>query len=154
LSGPDTTQPLFLGFFSIEDLAHELAKSRDLVAYLLPLAEVTRSGGMGLKSHSITVQGLTRSGSVVAYCKVDMGWYDCMSSGLPLDAAAAAAVNRRTETAEPLVRAWLQARGFEVVPATFAPPKDYRMLLGTAGFLTVDKATHTVTLRPQEGGAG
>lgn len=146
MNGPVMTQPLFLGFHTVEKLADELAAAGNHLVYIMPLAEITGAHEVGLKDHSLTVQGLARGG-VIAYCRVGLGHYEVFSNGTPFDEERARAVTDRVVSAEALIKSWLQARGFEVVEGTFAGPKNYRMLNGTAGFLSLDRSTNTFEMK-------
>jgi hypothetical protein len=140
------SQPLFLGFSQLEDLAAEVARDPAADApgrtvFLMPVEPEYGSPGIGRSTCWLTAHALLPSGAV-GYCRIRLGEYDTLN-GQVFDDKQWERLQRRRLDAVPVVTLWLEEHGFRVVPATFAAPADYRFLSGRAGFLRYDKESDT-----------
>lgn len=128
----------YLGFSIVEDLCEESIVDRTV--YVQPV-RVTTAESMGIASQYLMIQAML-PGDVVGYVRILVGQFN-IANGRAFDDEAADAVYRRLQDATDVMREWLAERGFRVVRATFAAPRDFRLISGSADFLDYNLDTDT-----------
>jgi hypothetical protein len=133
--------PLFLGFGTLEDLVDQDLVDRTVYVMAISERHTIPNSSMGTAHKLMRVQGLLPT-RVVGYCQISLGYVEEIN-GSPLESNRALAAARRVESARQVVERWLAARGLRVVNATFAAPRDFKLLDGQANFLDYDRETDT-----------
>jgi hypothetical protein len=128
------SSPYFLGFPSLEKLL-EQPIVRNTV-YVLSLAETSASDHFGRCVLAVHVQAVLVE--AIGYVMIQTGAF-AEINGHALDGNERDNVTRRTDSALGLIRDFCRDAGFNVVEATFASPKDLKLLNGTAEFLRYDE---------------
>lgn len=129
----------FIGYSGVESFARNIEPGARV--YLMLLEDhAIGSQGVGAMSCALTAQSTILDD--VAYVRVIVARVQTVQ-GEPFDTGEARERTAAALEALRIVREWLTRRGFEVVEATIAAPRDLKYLEGQAECLRYDKARRT-----------
>lgn len=128
----------WIGYGRVEQLADNTDPGKTV--YIKGTSETQPSGrdGVATRIYSVRVSHLTPE--AVHYVEIRTGRILMHANG-PFEEEDAIKAQQRTDDAEELVAAWLRSKGFRVINAIIAEPKDIKLLSGGAHFMKFDEET-------------
>lgn len=129
------SQPLFLGFGHLEDLANETTYP-DKTVFITPFADTVDLSGTTTETHYVEVQACILEG-VVGYWRFEVG-NQRAHTGFPFDPVLSGMFHQTGAELFTIIKDWFSERGFRTIQSKLASPRDYVWMKGHASFFKWD----------------
>lgn len=128
----------WIGYGSVEQLAEQIDPGKTVYVKGTTETHASDASGIAIKIFSVRISHLTPE--AVHYVEIRTGRITMHAQG-PFSEEDAQKAQARTGDAEQIIMAWLKSKGFNVINAIIAEPKDIKLLNGGAHCMRYDEET-------------